>query len=235
MKLLILAGGFGTRLKDILGNTPKAMAVVHGTPFILLQLKHWRRQGVNDFCFLLHHQSDQIVSYILSLKSSLLMGCNVDWVIERSPLDTGGAIANAVAVLGLQGDFLVTNADTWIGKGISELMQHRSPSMVVVSLSDVRRYGLVKFDNKFCVTKFIEKSVEPDRGWINAGMFRLNAEFFLNWDGQPFSLERDLFADLVETRRLKAVPLDTEFIDIGVPEDYYRFCRWIESEYEGRL
>jgi D-glycero-alpha-D-manno-heptose 1-phosphate guanylyltransferase len=49
------------------------------------------------------------------------------------------------------------------------------------------------------------------------------------WQGQSFSLERELFPSLVKSRMLKAVPLETDFIDIGVPEDYYHFCRWIAT------
>jgi NDP-sugar pyrophosphorylase family protein len=52
---------------------------------------------------------------------------------------------------------------------------------------------------------------------------------FREWDGQPFSLERELFPKWISVNRLTAVSLDTDFIDIGVPEDYFRFCQWIAS------
>ena len=50
-----------------------------------------------------------------------------------------------------------------------------------------------------------------------------------DWDGQAFSLERSAFAALVQTGKLTAVPLQTDFIDIGIPDDYFRFCRWVEK------
>ncbi len=229
MRLLILAGGFGTRLRTAVGDFPKALAPVAGAPFLRLQLEHWRAQGVREFSFLLHHQAEQIISFVESLQSRLLADCHADWLVEPVPMDTGGAIANAVRELGLAGDFLVTNADTWLGTGMGELMRSSSPAMAVLHLPDVGRYGQVEFDADFHVTRFAEKNATSIPGWINAGIFRLNAGLFGNWDGRPFSLERALFVDLAEARRLKAVPLQTDFVDIGVPDDYHRFCRWVES------
>ena len=61
MRLLVLAGGFGTRLKTSIGDVPKALAPIGGIPFLQLQLEHWLSQGVQEFNFLLHHQADQII------------------------------------------------------------------------------------------------------------------------------------------------------------------------------
>lgn len=227
MRLLVLAGGFGTRLQTAVGNTPKALAPVDGVPFLRLQLEHWLCQGVQEFSFLLHHKADQIISFLQSEKSGLLKGGNVDWLVEPTPMDTGGAVANAVRELNLNGDFLVTNADTWLGTGMVELMCSASPSMAVVNLMDVSRYGQVQFNQNFDVIKFSEKSVTSTPGWINAGIFHLDAALFKDWNGRPFSLERELFVELVQSQRLKAVPLSTDFLDIGVPTDYSRYCRWV--------
>ena len=228
-RLLVLAGGFGTRLKPVVDNLPKALAPVGGVPFLHMQLEHWIDQGAREFSFLLHHQADPIISFIESQKSELLNGCYVDWIVEPAPMDTGGAIANAVRELGLRGDFLVVNADTWLGTGVAELSRSTSPSMAVVNLPNVGRYGQVAFDQDLYATQFIEKGETLLCGWINAGLFHLNAGLFDQWDGQPFSLERELFVELVKNRKLKTVPLETDFLDIGVPEDYHRFCRWIEN------
>lgn len=229
MRLLVLAGGFGTRLRAAVKDIPKALAPVGDEPFLRLQLERWRSQGVTEFCFLLHHQADQLISFIVAEQAGLLSNCHVDWLVESSPLDTGGAVANAIRELQLKGDFLVANADTWLGAGLSELIRNPSPAMTVVKRQDVGRYGQVQFDESFVITRFIEKGEISEPGWINAGAFRLSAELFDNWDGRPFSLERRLFADLVRARQLKAVPLQTDFIDIGIPEDYRRFCRWVSD------
>lgn len=229
MRLLVLAGGFGTRLKTAVADVPKALAPVGGVPFLQLQLEHWLAQGLCEFTFLLHHQAAQIIAFLNSHQAGILKECQVNWLIEPAPMDTGGAIAHAVRKLDLNRDFLMTNADTWLGGGVQELMHAASPAMAVVNLADVNRYGQVHFDYDAHVTAFAEKKPRSESGWINAGLCHLDAGLFTDWDGNPFSLERKLFAELVQSRSLKAIPLQTDFIDIGVPDDYHRFCRWIEA------
>jgi NDP-sugar pyrophosphorylase family protein len=87
----------------------------------------------------------------------------------------------------------------------------------------------VQFDNNNCVTAFTEKNTYRMPGWIYAGLCHMHAELFKEWDGRPFSLERDLFPALAKNRSLSAVHLKNDFIDIGVPDEYHRFCRWVEA------
>lgn len=235
MKMLILAGGFGTRLQSVVAEVPKAMAPIGAVPFLYLQIKHWIDQGVRTFIFLLHHKADHIISFLGAEKFELLKDCKVDWLIEPKPMDTGGAVAYAVQQLSLKGEFLVTNADTWIGVGIKDLAKAEAPSMAVLSLQDTSRYGRVEFDESLYVTSFSEKNHDKVPGWINAGLCHLHVDLFKDWDGQPFSLERACLSDLAKRRRLKVVILQTDFIDIGIPSDYLRFCRWIVEDRKGYL
>jgi D-glycero-alpha-D-manno-heptose 1-phosphate guanylyltransferase len=227
VRLLVLAGGFGTRLKEAVVSVPKPLAPIGATPFLQLQLEHWVDQGLREFSFLLYHQAEQVTAFLRTQKSSLLRGCQINWLIEPVPLGTGGSIAHAVKTLNLKDDILVINADTWLGGGIHEVISSAVPSIAAVNLSDVSRYGQVHFGHDLRVFAFTEKSDQRSSGWINAGLCQLNPELFKNWDGQPFSLECDLFPILIQDGRLTAVPLETSFIDIGIPDDYHRFCRWI--------
>jgi D-glycero-alpha-D-manno-heptose 1-phosphate guanylyltransferase len=235
MKMLVLAGGFGTRLQSVVAEVPKAMAPVGAVPFLYLQIKHWIDQGVRAFIFLLHHRAYQIISFLEAEKFELLKDCKVDWLIEPKPMDTGGAVAYAVQQLRLKSDFLVTNADTWIGVGIHEVARTAAPSMAVLSMPDTSRYGKVKFDDQFYVTAFSEKNDDEGPGWINAGLCHLDVDLFKDWDGQPFSLERVCLSELARCRCLKAVTLQTDFIDIGIPSDYLRFCRWVAADRKNYL
>lgn len=229
MRLLILAGGLGTRLKEAVSHVPKALAPIADVPFLRYQIENWISQGLREFTFLLHHQSAPIITFIKAQQGDLLRDSRVDWLIEPIAMDTGGSIAHAVKKLNLRGDFLITNADTWLGGGIREIMLCTSPAISVVNLNDVSRYGEVFFNEDRHVIGFHEKNGQSSAGWINAGLCRLTADLFKNWDGKPFSLERGLLTSLVQDCRLTAVPLKTDFIDIGVPEDYYRFCQWMAS------
>jgi len=232
LKMLVLAGGFGTRLQSVLPDTPKAMAPVGEIPFLALQLENWMAQGVRSFVFLLHHHADRIISFLEKSRSGLLKECEIVNIVEPAAMDTGGAVAYAVRELGLAGEFLVVNADTWLGSGVRELLGAPAPAMAVIRLDDTRRYGKVEFDEARRVTAFREKNPQSGGGWINAGMYRLDADLFRAWDGSRFSIEKKTLHDLAGQGRLQAVELDTAFIDIGIPEDYSRFCRLVE---EGRI
>ncbi len=235
MMLLVLAGGFGTRLQSVVSSAPKALAPVGQVPFLYIQIENWIAQGLRSFLFLLHHQADLVISFLEAEKNGLLADCQVSWLVEPIPMGTGGAVAYAVKELNLTGDFLLTNADTWLGAGVRDMSKSVAPSMAVLKLPDASRYGQVQFNAQLNVTVFSEKSGSKSSGWINAGLCCLSADFFRDWDGQPFSLERISFPVLASQRTLKAVPLQSDFIDIGIPDDYFRFCHWIASGRKGRL
>ena len=229
MKLLVLAGGFGKRLKTEIANLPKALAPVGDVPFLKLQIEQWRAQGLNEFTFLLHHKADQIIEFLQAQQFGVFKDCKIDWLIESKPLGTGGAVAHAVKKKVLNQNFLLTNADTWLDGGIRILMGSTAPAIAVINLQGISRYGQVHFEQSNYVTAFVEKNTQSTSGWINAGLYHLSPGLFKNWNGQAFSLEHDFFENLVQNRSLKAVQLQTNFIDIGVPDDYNCFCRWVKS------
>jgi D-glycero-alpha-D-manno-heptose 1-phosphate guanylyltransferase len=235
MRIIVLAGGFGTRLQSVVSGVPKALAPIGQVPFLYLQIEHWIAQGLRSYVFLLHYQADLIIRFLEDEKNGLLKYCQVSYVVEPSPMDTGGAVAYAVKQLKLEESFLLTNADTWLGTGINEMANSSESSMAVVWLSDASRYGQVQFNEMFKITSFSEKCSVHAPGWINAGLCKLSTDLFKNWDGQPFSLERHTFPKLVAEGLLKAVPIQNDFIDIGIPGDYFNFCRWIEKERKDKL
>lgn len=230
VELLVLAGGFGTRLRAAVPDLPKPLAPVLGRPYLSYQLESWLRQGVTSLTFLLHHQAEAIETFLASESHETLSArCSVRTLTEPRPLGTGGAIAYAVRELRLAGSFLVTNADTWLAAGIEAVAQAQPPSIGVVQVADAERFGAVRCGAGGAIVAFEEKGGNAGAGWINAGLYHLHASLFHEWRGQALSLERELFPRLVQAGRLRAVPLQAEFIDIGVPADYLRFCNWIES------
>ncbi|MES2686070.1 MAG: sugar phosphate nucleotidyltransferase [Pseudomonadota bacterium] len=233
--LLVLAGGFGTRLRPAVSDVPKPLAPVMGRPYLAYMLESWCRQGVASFTFLLHHQASLIIDYLgVAQSSGVLAGATVRTLVEPQPLGTGGALAYAVQELAMENSFLVANADTWLGGGIAELSAAPAPAMAVIGVENSERYGHVRVESNK-ITAFEEKQHCSGPGLINAGLYHLHADMFRDWNGQSFSLERELFPKWVSANRLTAVSLETDFIDIGVPEDYFRFCRWIESQKMGVL
>ena len=233
--LLVLAGGFGTRLRAAVSEVPKPLAPVMNRPYLAYLIDSWLVQGVTSLTFLLHHQSGMIEEFLAALqKEGRAPGCKLQTLIEPQALGTGGAVAYAVQQFKINDYFLVTNADTWLGTGIASVAGAESPAMAVVHVGYTERYGHVRIlTNK--IDYFEEKQDSSGPGWINAGLYHLHAELFRHWDGLPFSLERELFPELVKAEQLTAVSLETDFIDIGIPEDYFRFCSWIESQKMGAL
>lgn len=229
LELCVLAGGFGTRLRSAVADVPKPLAPVAGRPYLDYMIDRWIRQGVGRLVFLLHHQASLIENFLSGQQhAGRWQDCEIQCLRETEPLGTGGSIANAVREHVLGPTFLVANADTWLGTGLAELAGSGAPAMAVVRVADISRYGAVRvIDGR--VAAFREKGVETGAGYINAGLYHLTSAMFERWDGGAFSLERDVFPKLAGERVLNAIPLDTQFIDIGVPDDYFRFCRWIES------
>jgi NDP-sugar pyrophosphorylase family protein len=228
--LMVLAGGFGTRLRSLVSDVPKPLAPVAGQPFIIHLIKHWVAQGVKEFIFLLHYEAVQIETMLddLSLYPEFV-GIQFKVVVEEIPLGTGGAILNAIDCLGVSEGFLVANADTWLGAGIVQLDGETSSAIAAVSVPNSQRYGSLKFEgNK--ISAFEEKLESLEEGYVNSGLYYLLPEVFDGFEvGSNFSIESEVFPRLVSNRLLSAVKLNESFIDIGIPEDYLKFCKWMES------
>lgn len=225
MRLLVLAGGFGTRLKKELNGRPKPLADINGTAFLQIQIDKWVQNGVSEIIFLLYYEAKQIISFLIENKSRWLR-CDFKWVVEPWPLGTGGAIFFAVQKLKLEGTFLVTNADTFISGGYKKLLCTNAPSILVRYKKDTGRYGVVSFDEEGLVTDIREKPVDVNAGYINAGLYHFSAHYFQVWDGKAVSLECTILHHFIKSKILGSCKASMDFIDIGVPEDYKKFCSW---------
>lgn len=235
VELLVLAGGFGTRLRSAVSDVPKPLAPVCNKPYLYYLVESWIEQGITSLTFLLHHQAVMIEDFLnIQKREGLLKDCELRTLTEPQPLGTGGAIAYAAQQFRLTGSFLVANADTWLGSSIREVSAAPVPAMATIKVINSERYGKVSVQNGNVVA-FEEKQPGSGPGCINAGLYHLHTNIFKDWNGQPFSLEQAVLPKLAASGQLHAVPLETDFIDIGVPEDYFRFCRWIESGKKGSL
>jgi len=237
-ELLVLAGGFGTRLQSAVSEVPKPLAPVAGRPYLDYLVDSWTGQGVERMTFLLYHKAELMQEFIDAKRRQLLeagRSCDMRFLVEPRPLGTGGAVAHAVRSFGLQGNFLVANADTWLGSGIRQLSELGAPGIGIVEVANAARYGAVRMEDAKIVA-FEEKQAFSGAGWINAGLYNLSADLFEDCrECQPFSIETQIFPRLVSRHQLKATALATDFIDIGIPEDYFRFCRWIDAGKTGTL
>lgn len=216
MKALILCGGFGTRLRPVIGESQKAVAEVAGKPFLELVVRELRRAGIGRLVFCTHYKSQQVEQVVDGLRGDVSL--NLQVVREPEPLGTGGAIVHAVRELDLQGQFLVLNADTYLDSSAYRgAALAPSPALLVTRVDDCTRYGAVQVDDTMRVLSLQEKGTAGP-GLISAGVYSLSAADLADFTVQPLSMERDVLPSLVAASRLRAVLYEGPFVDIGTPD-----------------
>lgn len=222
MKALILAGGFGTRLKDVLKDVPKPMAPVMGKPFLEYQIRLLREQGINEIILGVYHMSDQIKSYFGNGKR---FAVEITYSEENTPLGTAGAIKNAQKYL--DDTFIVLNGDSYSPVDIKEMLNfHRAKkskfTICLTKTDDTAHYGSVSMDGSK-LSAFLEKS-DSKTGVINSGIYMFEPEIFDYIESDKnVSLEKEIFPKLVSAGLLYGYNSDSYFMDIGRPETYAKF------------
>lgn len=228
--IFILAGGFGTRLRVTVPNLPKPLAPVQGVPFLVRLLDNLVRQQATRFIFLLHYKADEIQKVVEDyLTKNPNLNLDFKFLVEDEPLGTGGSIINAINLLGIQDSFLVVNGDTWLTNGLNILSNSSPNTLASVKIDNGSRYGSLIFEGDKIIN-FNEKKNIFQRTYINAGMYHFNPDIFNHFSNlRIVSLEQQILPFLAARRKLKFVLLETDFIDIGMPEDYYRFDTWVKN------
>lgn len=221
-EVIILAGGFGTRLKSVVNDKPKCLAEVNNKPFISYLIDSLLKYNYNKLIFSLGYLKENMIDYIQSNYPDL----NVVFSVEDKPLLTGGAIRLALELVESD-SVLILNADTYLGVDLDSLYQHhlKEESDITITLKPMHnfdRYGSVKFDNHHKIYSFEEKK-QIDFGYINCGYIYLRKETMLNYLlNTPFSFENDFIKENINKISINAFIDDSYFIDIGIPEDYLK-------------
>ena len=220
MEAIVLAGGFGTRLKQVVPDLPKPMAPVAGRPFLEILLTSLARKGFRRVVLSLGYLADKVVSHF----GDSFAGMELVYEIEQSPLGTGGAVRQSLAQCTSDHVF-VFNGDTFLDLEVKEVealwQKHHAPIIVAREISDTARYGRLDTEHGR-VLGFVEKGATGP-GLINAGCYVLPTDILDGFPlGQPFSLEADFLAKTVGKQRFDLFVSHGHFIDIGVPEDYAR-------------
>ena len=221
--IIILAGGLGTRLQSVTRGTPKALVPIGERRVFLDYLFDWLfplkpKRIVLSLCY----SPEAFQDYLNTRQFSF----QVQLVIEPKPLGTGGAICHVIEELGISGPFGVLNGDTYGQADFETMMTHfyklRCSAMIGLSyVSDTQRYGSVIFEDHRALA-FREKELSKGPGWVNNGCYLFSPEVFEGYTG-TFSVEQDIFPSLCRRNQLFVFQMAGEFVDIGLPEDYYKF------------
>ena len=218
MEAIILAGGFGTRLKPLINNLPKPMAPINKRPFLEILLKSLQEKGFKRIILSLHYMPEKIINYF---KDSF-NGMKIDYVIEESPLGTGGAIKNSFSEVNNE-QVYIFNGDSYVDFDfkITEKLRKRinDPIIFLKEIDNVERYGTVKIKNNLIIG--FEEKAKRGKGFINAGIYILNKKLFSDFpDKKAFSFEKDYLAKKINKSPHYFYLCEGLFIDIGIPEDF---------------
>jgi NDP-sugar pyrophosphorylase family protein len=215
----VLCGGQGIRLRPVLADRPKSMALISGTPFLQLLLDRLRSQGIDDVILGTGYMTDRIEGYFGRGEE---FAVRIRYSRETEPLGTGGALRLAESLI--SDPVLVLNGDSyveWSLVPILELFTAKDADLVIVvqTVADVTRYGSVALDEDGRVTQFVEKGRAAGPGLINAGVYLLRKQIVCDLPaGKAISLEREVFPRLLD-RRIYGAVCTGLFIDIGIPDD----------------
>tara|TARA_B110000438_G_scaffold28007_2_gene26989 strand:- start:8900 stop:9610 length:711 start_codon:yes stop_codon:yes gene_type:complete len=223
---IILAGGFGTRLRSAVPDLPKPMAPIGSRPFLEYQLDYWIAQEVSHFILSVGYRYEAIIDHF----GNNYKGAELNYVIEKIPLGTGGGLLLAAEEVGNDAPFLLLNGDTYFAADLNTLTQFSQENEADWCFSLFRtneegRYMGMGVSPQGQITSLKSGIGDPGR-LANGGVYWVHPRALRRGrfvSGDKVSLEDDIFpAAMASSDRLFGVEFSGTFIDIGVPDDYHR-------------
>ena len=200
MKVVILAGGLGTRLSEYTKNIPKPMVKIKNIPMILHIMKHYSKFGFKEFYIAAGYKQEVIKNYFKKKR----YGWKIKIVDTGQKTMTGGRIKRLKKFLNNE-TFLLTYGDGLSNVNLKKLVKFHKKNKGVATLTAVRppaRFGAIKINGKK-VIYFKEKS-KLDEGWINGGFFVFEPEIFKYIKNDKTFLEKEPLSTLGRKKKLNA-------------------------------
>ena len=223
MKALILAGGFGTRLRPLTDRVPKSLLPICNRPFLEHQIRLLAEHGVDEATLLTGYLAEDFAPFAAQMRTTV--GVVLDVSTEEKPLGTAGAVRSVLD--GLDGTTIVLNGDVLTDLNITDAVAfHRTNgaavTIVLTPVEDARPYGLVSMDESARVQAFLEKPKELVAGEINAGTYVLEPSVLEEVpEGEFWQFEQQLFPSLLEQKApFFGYVSDSYWLDIGTPERF---------------
>lgn len=218
---VVLAGGLGTRLREVVADRPKVLAEVNGRPFLEYLLDQIIESGLRRAVLCTGYMAEQIEELFGDHYRSL----ELSYSRETEPLGTAGALRLALPKITTETIF-VMNGDSYCefdyedfaGKHFSSGLQ---ASVLLKKVDDVSRYGQVNVNQKGNVKSFQEKGSRQGPGWISAGIYMISTSLLRAVPvGRAVSLEREIFPEWIGKGFFAVPQVAGAFIDIGTPSSF---------------
>ena len=200
MKVVLLAGGAGTRLSEYTKTIPKPMISVAGQPILLHIMKHYAKYGFKNFYIALGYKGEIIKKFF----SKKFFDWNINLVETGRNTMTGGRLKRLKKYVGKE-TFMLTYGDGLSNVNLQKLLKFHKKNKKLVTLTAVRppaRFGALKLKGHN-VSYFKEKS-KLDEGWINGGFFVMEPEFFKFIKNDSTYLEREPLERVTKKKKLAA-------------------------------
>jgi D-glycero-alpha-D-manno-heptose 1-phosphate guanylyltransferase len=215
---VVLAGGFGTRIRHLLPNLPKPMAPVAGRPFVEWVVRFLAAQGIRNVLISTGYLAEKIEAYF---RRARIGAVSVRCFPETTPLGTAGGFLNAARQSGENpAAWLVLNGDSLILTRLSvmsEALDSMDVGICVLGLDvpDASRYGTLERDANDRLRRFSEK--KPGAATINAGVYLIRSALIPSFpEKRPLSFEQDAFPVLLNQGvGMQVAREEAPFLDIG--------------------
>ena len=201
MKVVILAGGFGTRISEYTKTIPKPMILVNKKPIILHIMQHYAKYGFTNFYIALGYKGSVIKKYFKNKKFKW----NINLIDTGLKTMTGGRLKKLKKFFKKNETFMMTYGDGLSDVNLRELLSFHQKNKKLVTLTAVRppaRFGVIKLKGSF-VNYFKEKS-KMDEGWINGGFFVINSKFLNLIKNSQTYLEKEPLEKATKKKQLIA-------------------------------
>ena len=235
--MLVLAGGLGTRLRSVVADRPKVLALVGGQPFLDILVAQLHHHGVRRIGLLLGHLSEQVQAHVDNVLRVRFPDVEFATSVEPGPLGTAGALRYAAGRIlphAIAGSVMLMNGDTFVEfDPAAVLATHRATgaavTMAIQHVPDVSRFGAVDVDATGRVLAFREKQARTGEGWINAGVYAFAPTLLERIaPDRAVSLEGEIFPGLLaEGAHVHSAPQRGHFVDFGTPESYAEFESYV--------
>ena len=187
MKVILLAGGFGTRLSEHTKTIPKPMVNIAGKPMLLHIMKLYAKYGYKDFYIALGYRGKIIKKFF----NKKFFDWNINFIETGKNTMTGGRLKRLKKYIGKE-TFMMTYGDGLSNVNLKKLLKFHKKNKKLTTLTAVRppaRFGTLKLNGQY-VSYFKEKS-KLDEGWINGGFFVMEPEFLKFIKNDNTYLERE--------------------------------------------